>query len=65
MQNQRVIQFEFKEPVKDVKFLRLKLCIMAWHAIKSIVSVHTYESNQLKGLTFRVRKNKIIKVKEL
>lgn len=65
MQNQRVIQIEFNQPIKDVKFLPLKLCIIAYYAVKSIVSVHGYESSKLKGFKFTVRKNKIIKVKEL
>jgi hypothetical protein len=65
MKNQRVIQIEFNQPIKDVKFLPLKLCIIAYYAVKSIVSVHSYESSKLKGFKFTVRKNKIIKVKEL
>lgn len=65
MQNQRVIQIEFKQPIKDVKFLPLKLCIIAFHAIRAIASTHSYESRTLKGFKFNVRKNKIIKVKEI
>ena len=65
MQNQKVIQIEFNQPLKDVKFLNLKLCIVAYHAVKAIVSSHTYESSKLKNFKFNVRKNKIIKVKQI
>ena len=65
MQHQRVIQIEFNQPVKDVKFLPLKLCIIAFYAVKATASVHSYESSKLKGFKFNVRKNKIIKVREL
>ncbi len=65
MQNQRVIQIEFKQPLSKVKFLPLKLCIVAFFAVKAIASIHTYESTVLNGFKVTVRKNKIIKVKEV